>query len=334
MKMKSQTKQLLIFLAVLIAVLAVYLGLRGNNNPEKPNEDEFLSKILVHWEGLTEVTYTDEGGDPLTFIKNEYGWVNADEPDLALEQDMLDDIEDAFCSLSYQRVLETPEALSVYGLDPAIRSVSGTSSEGESKTILLGNQVGYDDIYYAREVDSNTVYVISGDLFTSTDFSLLQFAVLETFPVLSESNIKSISLTTPAATLQLNKLTERSQEVQADTGETVITEHYRWSLSNGTRISNDNATLTAVLEELAALSFDSAAAYRASEYTYTSFAFDVTLTVACVDGTEMALQIGAPDSNDSFRFARLDYSDLIHWISASSVDSLLTMTTESLLSAS
>lgn len=333
MKMKSQTKQLLIFLAVLIAVLAVYLGLRwGSNHTE--TDDEFLSKILVHWDGLTELTYTNEGGDSLAFTKSENGWTSDDEPDLPLEQGMLGDIETAFSSLSYQRVLDNPDGLSAYGLDPAVRSVTGTNSEGESKTILLGNQVGYDDIYYAKEPGSDTIYVISGDLFTATDFALLEFAVLDTFPDLSEANIKSISLTTLDSTLQLNKLTERSQEVQEDTGETVITENYRWSLSNGTRISNDNATLTAVLEELSALSFDSAAAYRAPEYTYSSFALDTVLSVACTDGTEMTLHLGAADSTDSLRFARLDYSDLIHWISASSIDSLLAMTSENLLSAS
>lgn len=333
MKMKSQTKQLLILLVVLIAVLAVYLGLRWCcNRPE--TDDEFLSKILVHWDDLTELTYTDAGGDSLVFTKSENGWTSDDEPELALEQDMLGDIESAFSSLSYQRILDDPEELSVYGLDPAVRSVTGTNSEGESKTILLGNQVGYDDIYYAKEADSDSVYVISGDLFTATDYALLEFAVLDTFPDLSEANIKSITLTTLDTTLQLNKLTERSQEVQEDTGETVIAENYRWSLANGTQISNDNATLIAVLEELSALSFNSAAVYRAPEYTYSSFAFDTVLSVTCVDGTEMTLQIGTADSTDSLRFARLDYSDLIHWISASSIENVLTITSESLLSIS
>lgn len=333
MKMKSQTKQLLIFLAVLIAVLSVYLGLRSRSNNEK-NDDEFLSKILVHWDDLTELTYTGAGGDSLTFTKRADGWINEAEPDLKLDQDMLGNIESAFSSLSYQRILDNPDALSVYGLDPAVRCVTGTNSKGESKTFLLGNQVGYDDIYYAKEADKDAIYVISGNLFTATDFTLLEFAILETFPALSESNIKSITLTTLETTLQLNKLTERSQKVQEDTGETTIVENYRWSLSNGTRISNDNVTLTSVLEELSALSFDSAAAYRAPEHSYSSFAFDTTLNVSCTDGTEMTLQIGAADSTGSLRFARLNSSAMIHWISAASVDGLLTMTAANLLSAS
>lgn len=342
--MKSQTKQLIALAAVLLAALAVYAGLRiWNSGKEERDAAEDSTQDLVELTGLTRLTFTAENGAALSFSREGDAWLSDDEPELPLAQQRISDIETQFCGLVFQRALEEHDELSAYGLDPAVRTVTGTDAAGGSCTILLGNEINYDDIYYAMVEGRDTVYTVSGDLFSTISYDLMDLAEPETLPTLSEENVKSISLTTTEGELILNKRTEKTQEIQEqETGEvdengdpvmeevTVPVEVYHWSLSTGAEIPDGNETLTGVLEEVHGLSFSSVYAFRPTEEELAGFGLATTLTVECTDGTCLVLHLGAPDETGESCFARLDGSDMIHLTPVSGVDGLLAMTEDTL----
>lgn len=342
--MKSQTKQLIALAIVLLAALAVYVGLRiwnGGKAESGAAEDPVQNpaQSLVELTDLTRLSFTAENGATLSFTKEGDTWLNADEPELPLAQQMLDEIETQFCTLTFQRALEEHDELSGYGLDPAVRTVTGTDAAGGTCTILLGNEVNYEGVYYAMVEGRDTVYTVSGDLFSAISYDLMDLAEAETLPELNEKNVKSISLTIAEGELALNKLTEKKRELQEqETGETdengeavtVLVEIYHWFLSNGAEIPDGNETLTGVLEELSALRFSSVCAFRPTEEELADFGLETTLTVECMDGTRLVLLLGVPDETGASCYARLDGSDLIHLMPVSCVDDLLAMTEEAL----
>lgn len=342
--MKSQTKQLIILAAVLVVALAVYGGLRIWNNIEEKKAAEVEDPMtLVELGELTQLTYTTDAGDTLTFTREEGTWISAQEPDLPLVQSDIDSMESALCSLEYQRAMEEHDELSGYGLDPAVYTVTGTDTGGNSCTILLGDQIDYEGIYYAMVEGLDTIYVVSDDLLDAVSYDLMDLAEMETLPEMTEETVGKITLATAESELILNKLTEKLQEVQEqETGETdengvaiteeviVTTETYHWSLLDSTEIPDDNETLAAVLDELSFLGFSSVCDFRPTEETLASYALETELTVLCADGTQMVLWLGAPDENGTYCYAKLDGSDLIYQVSVSGVDSLLAMTAESL----
>lgn len=345
--MKVQTKQMIVLAAVLAAALAIYVGLRVWNDGKEENgaveEASDPARELVGLTDLAQLTFTAENGETLSFSREGDIWRSDDEPDLPLVQQKLDDLAAQFCALTFQRALDEHDELSAYGLDPAVRTVTGTDAAGAACTILLGNEVNYEGIYYAMAAGGDIVYTVSGDLFSAISCDLMDLAQTEALPALSEENVKSISLTTSEGELVLNKLTEKKQEVQEqETGEvdengdpvleeiTVTEEVYHWSLSDGTEIPDGNETLTGVLEELHGLNFSSVCAFRPTEEELEGFQLDTTLTVECIDGTRLVLLLGAPDEAGTSCYARLDGSDLIHLMPVSGVDSLLAMNEDAL----
>jgi len=347
--MKAQTKQMLAAVLILAAVLAVYMAVRTRNNQEEPvivDEEPPLSQELLDLDDLVEVSFTATDGEQLSFRKTEGIWISEQEPELNLVQDYLEDVEDYLCELEYQRMLEDHDALMGYGLDPAVRKVSATDEDGVSCVVFLGNEVNYSGVYYAMIEGSDAVYTVSGDLFAATDFNLMELAKVEALPDLSEAAIKSLTLTTADGELVLKKLTERTQEVvEQETGEldengqpvvqevTSIKEIYHWSLGSGKTIPEGNTTLIAVLDELNTLMFESVYAYRPDQETMDSYALATSVTVEYADDTLFVLWLGAPDESQEYCFARQGESDLIHLVSCSGIDDLLSMTEKALRTA-
>lgn len=345
--MKKQTKQLVALAVILVAVIAVYVGLRTWNNTREEKESAVDEpQTLAGLVDLTQLSYATEDGTRLTFHKKGENWVSSDEPDLPLVQESISEMEELFCGLSYERALEEHDELTVYGLSPAVRTVIGTDANGNTCTILLGNEIDYEDIFYAMVDGRDVVYTVSGELYNAISIGLMDLAEVETLTEFSEETVKSISLVTAEGGLVLNKLTEKKQQIQEqDTGEVdengeaimeevVVTEEiYHWFLADGTEIPDGNGTLVGVLDELSALNFSGVYAFRPTDEELAVIGLDDTatkLTVEGVDGTVLKLILGIPDESGDSCYARLDGSDRIHLLPVSDVDGLLAMTAEAL----
>lgn len=345
--MKKQTKQLIVLAVVLAVVVVVYAGLRMWNRAQEEKEsvvDE--PQTLTGLLDLTQLSYTTEDGIKLTFHKEGETWVSSDEPELPLVQESISELEELFCALTYERSLKEHDELVGYGLGPAVRSVTGIDGDDNTCTILLGNEIDYEDIFYAMVEGRDVVYTVSGDLYNAISGGLMDLVQVETLPEMNEETIKSISLTVLGNELVLNKLTEKKQEIQEqasgevdENGEAIMeevvvtTELYHWSLADGTEIPDGNGTLAGVLEELSALSFSTVYAFRPTDEEVAQFGLNDTasvLTVERMDGIQVKLILGAPDESGDNCYARLDGSDRIHLVGITDVDGLLAMTAETL----
>lgn len=348
--MKSQTKQLIILAVVLAAALAVYVGLRlWNGEKQAADAGDETQQDLVELTDLAQLSFTAESGETLSFTKQEDAWVSGDEPELPLDQDLLDAIEAQFCGLAYERALEEHDALADYGLDPAARTVTGTDASGTACTVLLGDEVDYEGIYYAMVEGSDVVYTVSGSLFNAISYDLMGLAQTQTLPELGEDTIQSITLAAGGSELTLNKLTENTQQIQEqETGEmdengdpvleevTVNVDVYHWFLSDDLQVPEGNAALSDVLDELSALQFSSVYTFQPTEEELADLGLAgdaAVLTVECTDGSRFQLVLGNLDETGESCYARADGSDLIHLIASSKVDSLLAMTEETLTAA-
>lgn len=349
MKIKEQTKQLIILVAVFAVVLGIYYALRSENEKKAAQEqgkENFvaLEQNLVSLNDLTELTFTDENGTILTFTKKDEIWKSVNVPDLSISQTAMEDIEYYFSGLKYLRAIKEPDDLSGYGLDPAVCTVCAVDVKGKTCTIQLGNEVDYEDIYYALGDSTNVVYTVEGGLMNSVRKSLLELAQVESLPEMTKATVRSISVMTEDTTVTVNKTTEKKLVTQTqETGEQdengqpvteeveVVVEVYTWKLSNGKKVSGENEALLAVLDELSNLSFTAVCDFRPTEEEAASYGLKPVLTVDMMDATQLELWIGGTDNESATTYyARVKDSELIHTIDASSVDALLSLTAAAL----
>lgn len=349
MKIKEQTKQLIILIAVFAVVLGVYCALRSGNEKKALQEQEkedfvALEEKLLELEDLIELSFTDRDGMILTFSRNDGVWLCTNEPDLPLSQTAMEDIEYYLRGLGCQRAIKEPDALSDYGLDPAVCTVCAVDVNGNSTTVLLGNEVDHEDMYYALGENPNVVYTVEGSLMNSVNKRLLELAQVDEVPELTEASVKSVSVTTGEQSITLNKTTEKKQTTQMqETGELdaggqavteeieVVVEVYTWKLSGGKKISGKNEALLTILDELSNLSFDAVCDFRPTEEELEAYELNQVLAVELMDGTLFELHIGCKDRESATRcYARVEGSELIHTMSSSGVESLLSLTKDAL----
>ena len=142
------------------------------------------------------------GGDgPLPFAKGGDGlWYSVDEPDFPLEQSCLTDLEETLSALKAVKVIRDPEEDASYGLDAraarrrgAVRRDYGVLLVGERRQRRLLRQAG------GRRIRST----ISSALMDGTDMGLMEMIALEEFPVVTEANAVSITLSLDGETRTL-----------------------------------------------------------------------------------------------------------------------------------
>ncbi len=101
-------------------------------------------------------------------------------------------------------------------------------------------------------------------------------------------------------------------------------------------LGTDGETLSLLLDELSFLGFSSCYDYDAEESVLASCGLTepaLVLTVSYDDGQSFTLSVGQMDGDGTYRFALLNDSRAIQRLSASSIDVLMGLTQEQLLTA-
>lgn len=336
--MKKQ-RALVIVLVVLVAVLAgTYLALRSWNQRTQDQEEPVTTVAALS--DITALTITNQYGT-FSFTKGEEGWSYDADSAFPLEGSYLDTVAGVLANLTAQRAFDTPDALSGYGLDAPTCSVQAKTAAGETLTVLVGAATGSS--YYAKTDGGDTVYTISGDLYTALDYSLNDLVALADIPAAGEANLVSVQLIRGSQTLTLIKQTETvegetSPESSADPQSTAEPAQssqpevtYRWLL-DGTEIEKGEALSTA-LGELAYLGFDACYAYAPDETVLTQCGLDsptLRLVVTTQDQA-YALSIGGTDESGAY-YARLNDDGPIYLLGADSAQAFTALTYDTLTS--
>lgn len=331
--MKKQAKALIALSAILVICIGSYIGLSMYNaEKEKQESSKAAETQLYSAAGLgspTGISYTVEG-NTLSFVLENGQWYAADNRDFPLKQTDLTGLASSIESLSAVRTLETPGALSAYGLDNPAITIKATDADGGAFTLLVGAQNGSN--YYALTDAGSKIYTISSTLISSLKTNLLELITLDSTPTLTESTITSISLKSSTASLNLDKHTNKDSTIT-------------WFIVNGsTYTSEDDFVLAApsdnppakligsAVTALGTASFSSCAAYNPSADELASFGLDNAMTVSVnytstdssgnkTDGT-IVYEVGNLLADGSGYYARILGSKQVNILPAGAVDPL------------
>ncbi len=319
LQMLSRKQKLMAVIGAVVLLLLAIVLLTRSCGADEPAED------LTQEDGSTVIISTDEilameyynGTAFLSFAKDEDDkWYWKQDPLFPLDETYPAKVADAVQGLSATTTIAegTGETLETYGLDSSDLYIKTTAAGGRASTLLIGNKLESGE-YYVRFEDSATVYVVSAELMAAVKLDINDMALMESFPLLDETTISSLSVSgTGEDTLTYN-VKEESEGV------------YGWYQA-GRPVEND-ATLTALLDEMAALQFESCIDYHPSKEALDICGITAPLATLTVEYTadglaaQLQLIIGNLREDGTTHFAALSPDGTVYSIDHDSVTALL-----------
>ncbi len=187
--------KLMILLLVLVALLAVYLGLSAYNKHAETKKEEEEAKAEIHLvdaDSLTKISYSN-GSTGMTFVSEDGSWYYDEDHEIPMDQSSIESLESSITGLTAVRKIKDPDALEDYGLTSPQYEISYTDSDDKDHTLYVGDATGED--YYASVDDSKKVYTIESSLIESLQFDLSSFVDNDDVPSIGSGNLKKVEVT-------------------------------------------------------------------------------------------------------------------------------------------
>ncbi len=205
--MKKQTRTLLILLAAVVVLVGAYAGIRLGLKAKAKREAEEAAQAVVHvgeLEDLQEVTYQNPYG-VFRFTRQDDGqWVYAEDPELPIDPQNLEDIAEAVVGLTAVYEVEPEDDLSYYGLD-GTKTFSATDSQGRTLDLILGKQCPDGATYYAMLSDGSACYTIPDALDRCVRKALTEMILLPEMPKLTRESLLSLKVEGRLGTFLLDR---------------------------------------------------------------------------------------------------------------------------------
>lgn len=321
----KQGKTLLVLLVLLILCGGVYFALRSYNENQEDVDDTIYLTDLGE---VTTLSFTGTDGSDLSFTKADDVWTWNGDSTFPADQDALDALAEDLGQLATVRVFDEPDSLDSYGLDAPALSCTAANADGDTVTVLLGDEV--DGNHYAMVEGESRVATVAATLADELQVSLMDLAEPENIPDVTQGTLASIRWQSGDTDLLLEKETI-TEETTDDAGETSTNTTYAWTV-NGVDIPEDNSTLNDLVSELTYLYFTSCYDYKADADTLAACGLDdpSLLTMTEEDGTVITLSIGSTTDDGGYYYAILNDSSAIHRLSVSVVETLTGLTQDQL----
>lgn len=189
---KRKIEWLGLLLVILLAANWM-LGAWSDRKAEKEEEEEEKQKIyLTDQKEITAYSYTN-GDTEMSFTKSDGTWQDDQDTEIPLNQDSVQSMADSIRQLEAVRELDSPDAMSDYGLDTPSYTISYTDSSGDTSVISLGN--GASEDYYATVGDTGKVYTVSSEFVDSLSFDLSALVQNDIVPSIGSGNLKKVTVT-------------------------------------------------------------------------------------------------------------------------------------------
>ncbi len=337
--MKKKSVRLLIGVLALCCLIGVYFGLRMYNAGKQKEEEKAQAgeEILnVDPDGLAEISFLIEG-EPVSFRKGEDdSWEKEDDDSFPVSASTL------LMPLSYLepldslRTLTEVEDASEYGFEDPQNVITLVNKDGEETCITIGdtNEITGND-YLILNGDSSTVYTVSTSLRTAFSDDLYDYAEGEELPEVLASMITGIAL-------------KRDTDSYA-----IYLDDAVWMVlgEDGSARRADSEKVNSLCDELSLLSYTRFVEHNLSDFSAYGLdepAVEFTLTYteengeeesgeseteAAAESGELCFAIGQTDENGDY-YTRLGDSSEVHTLSASLVDSLLSLNAKELAASS
>lgn len=310
--------------AFLIFLAGAYLILKGRNAKleEERQKAQEEARIPVT-EGLTlqKISYTD-GEESMSYVKEEGGWMYEPEPEIALDQDVMETMADVFSNLTAERELKDGDELADYGLEEPAYTLNLTDEDGNETVIYVGNSL--DDGRYVTMGDKSRIFTMDNELTGQLYFSLDNVAQQETFSISAGSaNLQQVTISGPDG----EKVYVNDQEEDADAS---LQEDADAEDQEEGESSTEASPIDTVIGGLGAIAFNSCADYHATEEELPAYGLDeasritVTVTYTQDEETQTAVfYVGDQTEDGQDRYLQLEGSSMVHLATAAAVENVI-----------
>ena len=189
--MRKKNKGILILLAVLILLVAVYFGLRTWNAQQEEKAQEEQEAATVHVtdtsaEDIVSLKFNVGNGD-LEFSKEDDQWHYTPDKDFPLQQSYPEDMAETVGSITAGRELTDGDSIDAYGLDEPAYTIEYTDADGNTTELLFGDMTGDD--YYVMLNGNDTVYTVNSSVIDPFNYTLDDMARLDDYPSIGSGNL-------------------------------------------------------------------------------------------------------------------------------------------------
>ena len=197
--MKNKTVKMVLAVVVLGVCCGAYAGVKTYvaHQEQKESEEDSEGSTTVFTASTDNIKSLDFMVDDTetTFEKDDDSWVKKDETDFPVNQTTLDSAASAIASVDSDRVLEDVDDLSEYGLDSPSNTIKIVTKSDEedgddiTTTLYVGDENSSTSQYYVRkDDDEKTVYLIDSSCVEPFAKSLNDYAQMEDFPAISNTD--------------------------------------------------------------------------------------------------------------------------------------------------
>ena len=310
-----------VILAILSAALLIVLGIRYRQSRDAVQDPAAQAVQAAQAAGSTYASLSVYSGSAtLSFSIQEDGtWVWDDDTEFPLDDSTIESMMDLLSDLTPQQVLSDPESLESYELDAPSASISAVKVDQSTVSVTFGKATTDGTSRYAMmNDDASTIYIFADTLYQALQTPIYDLMTLRELPELPESSISSISIQGPGEDAQPLLLAAQHTDDGATT----------W-LSGGEDVT-DNASVQALLEDLAQMQIARCVDYRPSDEAASICGFDapdalVQVTYTPEDGSESiwTLTVGTTEPGGTGRYARIGADTTIYLLETALLDPLM-----------
>ena len=310
-----------VILAILSAALLIVLGIRYRQSRDAVQDPAAQAVQAAQAAGSTYASLSVYSGSAtLSFSIQEDGtWVWDDDTEFPLDDSTIESMMDLLSDLTPQQVLSDPESLESYELDAPSASISAVKADQSTVSVTFGKATTDGTSRYAMmNDDASTIYIFADTLYQALQTPIYDMMTLPELPELPESSISSISIQGPGEDAQPLLLAAQHTDDGATT----------W-LSGGEDVT-DNASVQALLEDLAQMQIARCVDYRPSDEAASICGFDapdalVQVTYTPEDGSESiwTLTVGTTEPGGTGRYARIGADTTIYLLETALLDPLM-----------
>ena len=288
--MKNKTVKMVLAVVVLGVCCGAYVGVKTYvaHQEQKESEEDSEESTTVFTASTDNIKSLDFMVDDTetTFEKDDDSWVKKDETDFPVNQTTLDSAASAIASVDSDRVLEDVDDLSEYGLDSPSNTIKIVTKSDEedgddiTTTLYVGDENSSTSQYYVRkDDDEKTVYLIDSSCVEPFTKSLNDYAQMEDFPAISNTDtITKISVDG-----------DNSYELSKDEDTST------WSVKGSEDEEKaDSATVSSLVSSFGSMAYSSLADYKCDDKS--KYGLDKPYATIIVDYQE---EVADDDTQDN-----------------------------------
>lgn len=207
-KKKKKGKGLLFAVLILIVLLVLYFVIdlqqkKSDQEAETEETEESSLPVSVTEDEISKVTVKN-GDVTMTYVKNDDTWTYEEDPDFPLDESAVNTKMNCLTTLTVDRVLESPEDLSEYGLDKPQQEVTVLKTDGTTFTLYIGNQNSSNNDFYVKVDDGADVYTMPSSSVNAFNMQPYDVAKADSFPTLESTNIRDIKVEKEDGTVEFS----------------------------------------------------------------------------------------------------------------------------------